>query len=232
MGGKTQREDSGPYASVAGNLSYLIIRWLQFDYTTKSNTMGLLSWDCSSVEEQGPFKPRVVSPILTNPTMQRGTYFGRENLKVRSILLRSKDISYSQIAKVIGVPASTIAKWTAFIKVDKKKIIDRANSDKRLQIDQLTSKTAIRNYLIRKRGLKCQKCLRSEWNEYPIILEVHHKDGNTENNSEDNLELNCPNCHSCTATWRKKKRVTAKVAGKSPKLRRVGSIPTVLALGS
>ena len=35
-----------------------------------------------------------------------------------------------------------------------------------------------------------------------IPLEIEHKDGNYANNSEDNLELLCPNCHSLTATYK------------------------------
>ncbi len=39
----------------------------------------------------------------------------------------------------------------------------------------------------------CQIC---GWNKEPGILEAHHKDRNSKNNSEDNLLLVCPNCHS------------------------------------
>lgn len=31
-----------------------------------------------------------------------------------------------------------------------------------------------------------------------LPLEIDHIDGNSENNSEDNLRLICPNCHSST----------------------------------
>jgi predicted HNH restriction endonuclease len=32
-------------------------------------------------------------------------------------------------------------------------------------------------------------------------LEIHHKDGSKKNNSEDNLDLLCPNCHSLTFNY-------------------------------
>ena len=35
-----------------------------------------------------------------------------------------------------------------------------------------------------------------------IPLEVHHKDGNHENNLEENLQLLCPNCHAQTENYR------------------------------
>jgi hypothetical protein len=30
----------------------------------------------------------------------------------------------------------------------------------------------------------------------PIPLVVHHRDGNTNNNAEENLEVICPNCRA------------------------------------
>ncbi len=32
-------------------------------------------------------------------------------------------------------------------------------------------------------------------------LEIDHIDGNSDNNSEENLRLVCPNCHSLTSTY-------------------------------
>ena len=40
------------------------------------------------------------------------------------------------------------------------------------------------------------KCAVCGWEEDERILEVHHKDMNRENNSDDNLIILCPNCHS------------------------------------
>jgi len=55
----------------------------------------------------------------------------------------------------------------------------------------------LRNKLI-KDGLKknqCECCGLSEWMNKPIPLELHHKDFNHYNNSFDNLEILCSNCH-------------------------------------
>lgn len=35
-----------------------------------------------------------------------------------------------------------------------------------------------------------------------IPLEIDHINGDSEDNSEENLRLICPNCHSLTATYR------------------------------
>lgn len=58
----------------------------------------------------------------------------------------------------------------------------------------------IRKYILIKYNYKCQKCGWGEENPYThsIPLEIHHIDGDCTNNTEDNLELLCPNCHSLT----------------------------------
>lgn len=65
---------------------------------------------------------------------------------------------------------------------------------------------AIRNYLLLTREYKCNICKLSIWQDKPIPLEAHHKDGNHNNNSEENLELICPNCHSLTDNYKSKNK--------------------------
>lgn len=48
---------------------------------------------------------------------------------------------------------------------------------------------------------KCEKCGISEWNGEPIILELHHINGNHNDNHLENLQILCPNCHSQTPTF-------------------------------
>lgn len=58
-----------------------------------------------------------------------------------------------------------------------------------------------------KEGIKkhiCECCRNTTWNDQPIPLEVHHKDGDKTNNSLENLQLLCPNCHALTDTYRGK----------------------------
>lgn len=62
----------------------------------------------------------------------------------------------------------------------------------------------LKGYLIKERGLKCEKCGSVEWMGQPINLEVHHIDGVHNNNQLDNLLLLCPNCHSYTNNFRKR----------------------------
>ena len=63
-------------------------------------------------------------------------------------------------------------------------------------------KRQIKRYLIDTRSNKCECCNITEWNGKPIVMDLEHKDGNSENNSLNNLSLICPNCHSQTPTYK------------------------------
>lgn len=53
---------------------------------------------------------------------------------------------------------------------------------------------------------KCECCgLCEEWNGSPLVLELDHINGNSNDNSLDNLRILCPNCHSQTPTFRGRK---------------------------
>lgn len=55
-----------------------------------------------------------------------------------------------------------------------------------------------------KAGLKehrCECCGNSEWNGKPIPTELHHIDGNHNNNALNNLQILCPNCHAQTDNY-------------------------------
>lgn len=62
----------------------------------------------------------------------------------------------------------------------------------------------IRKYLFRKNNNSCEKCGWCELNPYTGLfpLEIHHKDGDFNNNRPHNLELLCPNCHSLTKNFK------------------------------
>lgn len=59
-----------------------------------------------------------------------------------------------------------------------------------------------RKVVISEQKNKCSHCGINEWMGKPISLEVDHIDGDRKNNTRNNLEALCPNCHSQTATWR------------------------------
>lgn len=48
---------------------------------------------------------------------------------------------------------------------------------------------------------KCENCGLTEWMGKPISLQLHHDDGDRNNNSFKNLIVLCPNCHSQTDSY-------------------------------
>ena len=73
-------------------------------------------------------------------------------------------------------------------------------------------------YLYEKHQCKCSRCGWDTINPYTqhCPLEVEHIDGNYLNNSPDNLDLICPNCHSLTATYKGANRGKGRQDRKTP----------------
>ena len=79
--------------------------------------------------------------------------------------------------------------------------------------DILTNKVKFHTGQLKKRlifeGLledKCKDCGNEGiWNNKPITLELDHINGDDNDNRLENLRILCPNCHSQTPTFRKKK---------------------------
>lgn len=64
--------------------------------------------------------------------------------------------------------------------------------------------------------LKCECCGLEYWLGKPIKLELHHKNGISNDNRLNNLQLLCPNCHSFTDNYRGKNIKSAK--GENPEV--------------
>jgi predicted nucleic acid-binding Zn ribbon protein len=69
---------------------------------------------------------------------------------------------------------------------------------------QLGCSITLRKYLLEECNHKCPKCGWCEINPTTgkIPLEINHIDGDHTNNSRENLEVLCPNCHSLTPNFR------------------------------
>ena len=61
----------------------------------------------------------------------------------------------------------------------------------------------VKRYLLEKYNNSCQECGWNKVNEHTgnIPLQIHHIDGDCTNNSEENLQLLCPNCHALTENF-------------------------------
>ena len=78
--------------------------------------------------------------------------------------------------------------------------------------DIMTKDSTYQSYKLLKRLIeegikehKCECCGNTEWNGKPIPLELHHIDGDHSNNTKENLQVLCANCHSQTDNFRGKK---------------------------
>lgn len=85
------------------------------------------------------------------------------------------------------------------------------NAPKMTLMEYLTLSKDIQTNKVRKKLLeegykphKCERCGLTEWFGEKIPLELHHKDGNRHNNTLENYELLCPNCHAFTDSYRGK----------------------------
>ena len=86
---------------------------------------------------------------------------------------------------------------------DDAKLNMKWNAGKRFADFSYQGKGQHKNALIAERGYKCEGCELTEWRGKPITLELEHKNADRKDNTRENLELLCPNCHAQTPTWRR-----------------------------
>jgi AcrR family transcriptional regulator len=48
---------------------------------------------------------------------------------------------------------------------------------------------------------RCERCGLTEWLGEPAPLQLHHVNGDGQDNRPENLQILCPNCHSQTDSW-------------------------------
>lgn len=100
-------------------------------------------------------------------------------------------------------PSSRFCCMECFNEYKKQQFITKWKSGELSGTANYTCSKSIRNYMLEKANYKCQVCGWGEENPYThkIPLQIHHIDGNSLNNSEDNLQVLCPNCHSLTENF-------------------------------
>lgn len=128
-------------------------------------------------------------------------------------LIIKESFSYSQVAKKLelapkGGTYQTIKNYIKMWSIDTKHFTGKGwNAGKtQKKVCDYTSTASRRKALIAKRGHKCENCKLSEWQNKQIPIELHHINGDRNNNKEENLQLLCSNCHALTPNFRNRKR--------------------------
>ena len=141
--------------------------------------------------------------------------------KIENAILNSFTIA--QTLEKLNIPKSG-RNYDWFNKYIKKNLIDISHftgqswSKDRISLhgkkidDYLSNKVKVNSNVLKKyliklnmKENKCECCNNDKWLCKNIQLELHHVDGNKLNNNLTNLQILCPNCHSFTDNYRKKK---------------------------
>lgn len=94
-------------------------------------------------------------------------------------------------------------------------------------IEEAKTSTCAKRMLLAKRGHRCEGCGLTEWLGSLIPLELHHVDGDSDNNKEVNLQLLCPNCHAFTPTFKSRNRMATEKRRRVRKTREFASVAQV-----
>lgn len=109
-----------------------------------------------------------------------------------------------EVARNLNIKYDTLRKYLRLLNIGYKLNPHRRglpHKEARVSIeDKLNSNSsnASKRRKLIEEGIKeamCECCGLSEWMGKPIPLELHHKDFNHHNNSLDNLQILCANCH-------------------------------------
>lgn len=128
------------------------------------------------------------------------------SIKVDSVSEKCKEEKVNKCI-ICGKPISERSKFcgnTCHAKYDRDKYIERWKLGQETGLSgQDCIITAVRMYLREKYNNSCQICGWNTINTFTgnVPLQIHHIDGNCKNNSEENLQLLCPNCHSLTENF-------------------------------
>ena len=130
------------------------------------------------------------------------------------IMWITKSRSIAELFRNLGLPRASDSGVRTLFRIAKENNIDLThfknpwnkgftNWDKpKKQLSESTKK----NFRIIKNN-SCEECGLKEWRGKPAYMEIHHIDGNPSNNSLENLQLLCLQCHAQTPSFRKRKPI-------------------------
>lgn len=66
---------------------------------------------------------------------------------------------------------------------------------------------SVRAYILAEQGGCCRICgISTAWNGLPLVFVLDHIDGNSADNSRENVRLICPNCDTQLPTYKARNR--------------------------
>lgn len=131
-------------------------------------------------------------------------------------------LSISSIAKKLNCKLDTLKRYLADFNISY--VIDQGSGNRGKRGNQTANYKSLDTVLVKtnttpsmkagrlkeklfSEGVKqktCECCGLSSWLGEPIPLELHHIDGDKTNNTLENLQVLCPNCHAKTDNYRGK----------------------------
>lgn len=116
-----------------------------------------------------------------------------------------KDVICLECGKVFksGYKNRKFCSYECSIKYKKKRTIEKWLKGEKTFNSNSGIPESIREYLFQKKSYQCEECGFEGYNKKTnkTILQIHHIDGNSDNNSYDNLQVLCPNCHAMTENY-------------------------------
>ena len=154
--------------------------------------------------------------------MSKCTYTDEQFIEAVKTSLSIAEVCRKLGIKAVGGNYTTVKNKIKDLNLDNSHFTGKAwNQGKRYKIivparplnEILAKDTPYQSYKLGQRlikeGLKeykCECCQNTEWLGQPIKLELHHINGDHNDNRLENLQMLCPNCHSFTDNYRSKNR--------------------------
>ena len=144
--------------------------------------MGKYNWDLEKIKEFVKESINLTEVLNKLKIPRQGN-----NSKTLKNILNINNIDYSHFTGRSRTYSTNYIKASEYLD----------NPNKRIRASKLKEKL-LKEKIIEN---KCFICGINEWKGKSLVLQLHHIDGNPDNNSLDNLQLLCPNCHSQTENY-------------------------------
>jgi hypothetical protein len=191
--------------SYASTLKYLDIeynsnRYLKLKKIIEENNIDVTHFDATAFSR--PDEIKIWKDIIST------SFSYRDSLIKKGIKI--SETNYSKIKKIIKDNNIDISHFLGPASNLKRTFPERQKVTEQFLIKNGNKITSSKlKYRLLKDNIferKCYNCNLTEWLNIPIPLELHHKDGDKQNNEIENLDLLCPNCHTLTNNYRGKNK--------------------------